>query len=83
MNLLSKLPRLPLGSRKRVRASDTTKDRYARLPLLRLLCFAQPWRSKEAYDPPVAAVNFRSLLDRPAPVEFSMAEVEKMIVDLA
>ncbi|KZW00139.1 hypothetical protein EXIGLDRAFT_762003 [Exidia glandulosa HHB12029] len=79
MDILAKLPPLPIGSRKRTRGSDATKVRHARLPLLRLLCFAGPWRSHEAYDPPVASVNFGRLLQLPPPVEFNMSDVEKRI----
>ncbi|KZV97340.1 hypothetical protein EXIGLDRAFT_731045 [Exidia glandulosa HHB12029] len=81
MGILSKLPPLPIGSRKRARASDTPKDRYARLPLLRLLWFAEPWRVREAYDPPVASVNFRHLLELPAPVEFRLGDLERTILE--
>ncbi|KZW01016.1 hypothetical protein EXIGLDRAFT_830423 [Exidia glandulosa HHB12029] len=81
MDMLAKLPPLPLGSRKRARGSDTTKERYAQLPLLRLLCFAQPWRVDEAYDPPVASLNFRRMLQLPPPEEIKLADVEKRILD--
>ncbi|KZW01020.1 hypothetical protein EXIGLDRAFT_720066 [Exidia glandulosa HHB12029] len=79
MDILAKLPPLPIGSRKRTRGSDATKVRHARLPLLRLLCFTEPWRSHEAYDPPVASVNFGRLLQLPPPVEFNMSDVENRI----
>ncbi|KZW00180.1 hypothetical protein EXIGLDRAFT_762042 [Exidia glandulosa HHB12029] len=81
MDILAKLPPLPLGSRKRARGADTAKERYAHLPLLRLLCFAQPWRVDEVYDPPVASVNFRRLLQLPPPAEINMADVERRILD--
>ncbi|KZW00137.1 hypothetical protein EXIGLDRAFT_722713 [Exidia glandulosa HHB12029] len=81
MTVLAKIPPLPIGSRKRVRGSDNTKTRYAQLPLMRLLCFGQPWRVDEAYDPPVASVNFRRLLELPPPREIDVANLEKRILD--
>lgn len=74
--MLAEFPPLPLGSRKRSRT-----ERHARFPVLRLLCFRQPWRD-EAYDPPVAMVDFARLLELQPPQELELSDVERCILDL-
>lgn len=83
LETLARFPPLPVGhpSRKRLRGVDQTATRNARFPVLRLLCFRQPWRSHQAYNPPVASINFRSLLSLARPQEFVFSDLEQSILN--
>ncbi|KZW01004.1 hypothetical protein EXIGLDRAFT_830417 [Exidia glandulosa HHB12029] len=80
LSALNKFPQLQLGSRKRARGAEDPLARYARFPTLSLLCFKEPWRANESYDPPVASVNFTRLLQLRRPVEVDIAAVASRIM---
>ncbi|EJD43858.1 hypothetical protein AURDEDRAFT_185422 [Auricularia subglabra TFB-10046 SS5] len=77
---VNSLPRVPLDVTIPRGKPGQGRRRLAKFSTLRLLCFEQPFRD-EAYDPPVAVVNFDFLLQISEPPEFSFATIQSWISD--